>query len=340
MKLVEVLESEKLVYNQFVSQSVTGSFLQSWEWGDWNISQGKKVLRLLFLNEQEKIIASIQLIKVPLAFGWCYLYSPYGPVIEQESFVPELLQCLKNKFIEATFIRIEPRQDNPFFYKSCKKTLNIQPAVSIVLDMQANAEDLLKNMHPKTRYNIKVAQKHNIEIQSELVVTPGHGFYAKEAVELILDTQKRQGYRGHSLEYYKKLINFFGFGNAKNELKLIIYKALYNKEILASGVMLDFGKRRIYLYGGSSESHRNTMAPYLMHWQAILDAKKIGLQYYDFGGSEVSGGGERGFTRFKQGFGGTIENYSGAWDLVLNKFKYYIYIFLRQLNFLKIKIGL
>lgn len=74
------------------------------------------------------------------------------------------------------------------------------------------------------------------------------------------------------------------------------------------------------------------MAPYMLHWQAMLDAKAMGLEYYDLGGSEVSGGGEKGFTRFKRGFGGEVVEYAGAYDIVINKSLYQVYRFLRSVN--------
>jgi lipid II:glycine glycyltransferase (peptidoglycan interpeptide bridge formation enzyme) len=74
------------------------------------------------------------------------------------------------------------------------------------------------------------------------------------------------------------------------------------------------------------------MAPYLLHWQAMLDAKSQGFECYDLGGSEVSGGGEKGFTRYKRGLGGVVVEYSGAYDIVINKFWYGIYRTFRFVN--------
>ena len=256
---------------------------------------------------------------MPLPFGKCYLYAPYGPVISEKLKVEskKLLQELQKKFPDGYFIRIEPQELSTFNFQlsTFQKSTNIQPAISMVLDVSRPDEALLAGMHNKTRYNIRVAERHGVEVQSELSVTPRYGLYAKEAVDLILQTQKRQNYRGHSAGYYKKLVDFFAVQNTSGDLKLAVYKALYKKELLASAIMVDFGKTRIYLYGGSSDNFRNIMAPYLLHWRAILDARAKGLQYYDFGGSEVSSGGERGFTRFKQGFGGKVVEYAGAYDV-------------------------
>ncbi len=74
------------------------------------------------------------------------------------------------------------------------------------------------------------------------------------------------------------------------------------------------------------------MAPYLLHWQAMSDAKQLGLEFYDFWGVETSGGATPGFARFKLGFGGQTVSYSRAYDIIQNKPLYYIYNFLRNIN--------
>jgi len=335
MILVEVSENEKDQYNQFVAAQESGSFLQSWEWGQWQIRLGRTVYRFKIIDDNGTQVASVQLIKMPLPFGKYYLYAPYGPVVSEKLKVEsqKLLQEIKNKFSEAVFIRIEPKQIiSQSENQSIRKSTNIQPAVTMVLDINKPDDVLLSAMHHKTRYNIRLAQRHGVKIQSELVVTPGYGLYTSEAVNLILQTQVRQNYHGHSRDYYKNLVDFFALGNNTNDLKLWIYKALYNKELLATAVIVDFGPTRMYLYGGSSEKFRNFMAPYLLHWGAIVDAKITGIKYYDFGGSEVASGGERGFTRFKQGFGGRVINYVGAYDIIQNKAVYKAYQLVRKIN--------
>ena len=110
-----------------------------------------------------------------------------------------------------------------------------------------------------------------------------------------------------------------------------MYKALYGKELLATGIMVDYANVRTYVYGGSSENRRQFMAPYLLHWQAIADAHEAGMTYYDLGGTETSSGSRQGFSRFKDGFNGTAANLPGAYDLPFRR-TYRIYRGLRAAN--------
>jgi lipid II:glycine glycyltransferase (peptidoglycan interpeptide bridge formation enzyme) len=111
-----------------------------------------------------------------------------------------------------------------------------------------------------------------------------------------------------------------------------VYKALYGQKLLACGVMIDFGKTRTYLFGGTSAEDKNLMAPYALHFQAMQDAKNSGLEYYDFWGIETASGEVPGFVRFKMGFGGEPVAYPPAQDLIMNRLWYNAYKVLRKIN--------
>ena len=335
MKLVEVLSSSKADYNQFVAAQNSGSFLQSWEWGDWQASLGRTVLRFNIIDDSGARIGLIQLIKMPLPLGRYYLYAPYGPVIKNQ---PEILSrqltaSLREKFADAVFVRIEPQKNNLMLPEPglVIKSSNIQPAASIVLRLNRSEDELLQNMHHKTRYNIKVAQRHGVTVEDEFAISAGHGLYFDEVLQLIMDTASRQEFVTHDLDYYKKMVDFFALQN-RGDLKLHIYKSVYQKKLLSAAIMIDFGGTRTYLFGGSHREHKEVMAPYLLHWQALRDARVAGLTHYDFWGIETASGETPGFVRFKMGFGGREFQYPGAYDLVLQPLLYRMYGIMRSAN--------
>jgi lipid II:glycine glycyltransferase (peptidoglycan interpeptide bridge formation enzyme) len=217
MEFRKVLENQKYEYNRFVTDSESGSFLQSWEWGEWQSALGRTVYRFKILDAGEAQIGSIQLIKMPLPLGKYYLYAPYGPVMGKnyELSPPagglnyELLQqVLLPVFPAAVFIRLEPKFLLPATrYPLLTKSQNIQPAKTLIIDLSKTEEQLLAEMHHKTRYNIRLAEKHGVEIKDEFDISIGNGLFAKEAVNLIVETSKRQGYKGYSAEYYQKMID-------------------------------------------------------------------------------------------------------------------------------------
>ncbi len=384
MSLIELTSADKESYNRFVAQCASGSFLQSWGWGEWQIHLGRTVCRLQILDDNGKPAASIQLIKMLLPLGSYYLYAPYGPVfVGGENFQFSIfnfqlfLQELQRKFPDAVFIRLEPKDAELLttHYPLLTKSHNIQPGKTLLVDLTKPEEQLLAEMHSKTRYNIKVAQKHGVVIKDEFDISVGHGLFFEETLKLIIGTSRRQKFMTFPVGYYKKMVDFFalnhkssalaeenysgqsadlsavvsaegealakadGIGNS-GEVKLHIYKAILSNQLLAAAIMMDFGKTRTFLFGGSSENNKNVMAPYLLHWQAIKDAQAQGFEAYDFWGTETSSGEVPGFVRFKLGFGGKERQYAGAYDFVINKPRYRVYRFLRAVNKMAKKISL
>jgi lipid II:glycine glycyltransferase (peptidoglycan interpeptide bridge formation enzyme) len=271
---------------------------------------------------------------MPLPLGKYYLYAPYGPVGDLRFEILDfrfLMQELRRKFPDAVFARLEPKNSNLISYFSSlfAKTKNIQPGKTLIVDLSKSDEQLLGEMHHKTRYNIRLAQKHGVEVKDQFSISVGSGFFLREAVDLLVETAARQGYKGFNTDYYNKLISHFTLHNRGN-LKLHVYKAVYQNKLLASAIMIDCGHTRTYLFGGSSDEFKNVMAPYLLHWQAMQDAKSAALKYYDFWGTETSAGKQAGFVRFKMGFGGQEKIYAGAWDYSFRLWQYKIYKLFRN----------
>jgi len=114
------------------------------------------------------------------------------------------------------------------------------------------------------------------------------------------------------------------------ELKIKLYFAEYNNKVIASNIMTFFGDMVTYVHGSSSDQDRNVMAPYLLQWTIIQQAKNLGYKHYDFYGIDETKW--PGVTRFKRGFGGTEINYPGTFDVIFNSFLYKSYQVLRWLR--------
>jgi peptidoglycan pentaglycine glycine transferase (the first glycine) len=322
-------------YDTYVKSHPRGSFLQSWQWGEWQEQLGLKAERMFVKNSDEDILVAGQLIlmKVP-KLKWDYLYFPYGPLFDEQlserdrkEILNFLLKELRLRHPKALATRIEPKQTLSL---EGQETVHIQPGKTLIIDLNKSTEQLLLEMHHKTRYNIKVAQKHGVIVSSETKVTPGHGLHLEECLNLLLDTAKRQQFRSHAPAYYRKFIDFFL--THPGECQLVIYKALYENKLVATALMIDYGPTRTYLFGGTSASHKNVMAPYALHWQAMRDAQSQGLTQYDFWGIETATGKTSGFVDFKLRWGGQPIEYPPARDFIHRPLWYNLYELLRSLN--------
>ncbi len=108
-----------------------------------------------------------------------------------------------------------------------------------------------------------------------------------------------------------------------------LYVAKYNGEVISAAIVTYFGKVATYYYGVSSNSHRNVMAPYLLHWEIMRQAKKKGYTSYDLFGIAPTGKEKghiwEGVTAFKRKFGGSEVSYALPQELVFNRIWYFIY---------------
>ncbi|HNW20089.1 MAG TPA: peptidoglycan bridge formation glycyltransferase FemA/FemB family protein [bacterium] len=308
--------------DEFVRQYGQSELLQSANWLDLQ-QQFYQVERLGYYHQQ-KLVAVAGLIRRRLIGRYAYYYSPRGPIWADDqlssNWWPQMLADIKPWLVarQAIFWRIEP---------NCQPTgvdLNklglihgpdIQPSQTRILDISQTEEALLQQMHPKTRYNIRLATKRGVVIEA---VGPD-GF--TDFWRLMAITGQRNRFHLHQPQYYRAIIK-------APFSQLLVAK--WQGQILAAGIFTYWGRRAVYLHGASDNKQRQLMAPYLIQWQAILTARQRGCQTYDFFG--INQQKWPGVTRFKQGFGGKIVNYPGTFDWPINQYFYRFYQLIRQLR--------
>jgi lipid II:glycine glycyltransferase (peptidoglycan interpeptide bridge formation enzyme) len=210
-------------------------------------------------------------------------------------------------------------------YSIQKAPHNMQPKENFIIDIGLSEEELLAGMKSKTRYNIRLAKKKGVKI-----LVSREQKYIDEFINLVDQTAKRKGVSFHQREHYQQM-----FQNIPEDI-LQLYVAKYEGEVVAVNIISFYGGVATYLHGATSDKHRNVMAPFLLQWQAILDAKKREIKHYDFGGifTESADSGKQGITRFKLGFSPKTQPYqtAGSYDIVLNKLKYWMYRILQKMR--------
>ena len=208
------------------------------------------------------------------------------------------------------------------------------PTWTQILDLTKSEEELLKNMHSKTRYNIRLAEKKGVVVKEE---SNDNGF--ETFARLYFETTKRQKYFGHDYRYHKIV-----WSNLKGKISHILV-AYYNNIPLAAYELFYLDGIIYYVYGGTSEQFRNLMASNLLMWEAIKLGKRLGAKKFDMWGSLPPDYDYNhpwsGFTRFKEGYGTKFVEFIGSYDLVINLFLYKLYnlvYFLREIYLKSINI--
>lgn len=299
-------------WNQFVLEHgpMSGRFLQSWEWGEFQRAAGEHVRREEF-SEHGTCVGVAQWLDRRALDVVRYAYCPKGPVFRKGEG-GRGLRGLKGEM----FLRIEP--DESSLLSLCEKSIDLSPAHTRITDLCATKDELLAAMHPKTRYNIRVAQKHGVVV--DLAQTDFNAVW-----NLFEATSSRGAFRLHSKVYYRQMVELLKDGACR----AFLATAFHSDKILAANIMVDFGDTRTYLHGASSNEHRSLMAPYVLHWELLRDAKERGLAFYDWWGVAPVNALEdhpwSGISRFKRGFPGVEYVSPGTHDLILKPFAYDLY---------------
>ena len=337
MRLQQVLKIEELQDSFGLAKD--GNFQQDFSWGEFQKSNGRKVVRYAVLSDDNKPILYIQLITQSIASKE-YFYAPFGPVFSDTLDLKGKRQAFnyfaaefKKDHPKALFLRIETLENisddeslsllsNSHF----KKTVNLSPHKTLVLGLDKSETEILAGMKPKTRYNIKIAEKSGIEVRilNEVPVD-------SDGLDPFTASADRAKVKTYSKEYFNAMLKYFSDPNGKIVARC--YAAYHENDLLAANIMIEYGTYCIYLFGGAFELKRAFMPSYALHWQAILDAKEHKLKYYDFWGVETDESHPwYGFSKFKLGFGGEIKERPGTLDYVYSSSWYNAYVLLRKLN--------
>ncbi len=288
----------------------TKEFLQSWEWGEFQ----ERSIRLSVDG------TCVQGFVYELPFGQTFTYWPRLEIRDWRLEIDLFLK--KQGFL---FARVEPKKqitNHQSLVTKCR-----QPQHTLILDLTKTEEALLNEMHSKTRYNIRLAEKKGVEIKEEKNVD---WFW-----KLNEETTARDGFKSHGKTYYEKML----------EMSIVHQlTAFFDGKPIASHIYIAWNGRCTYLHGASSNEYRNVMAPYLLQWESIKFAKKFGNTEYDFWGVAAPKEGGKRFhtyswdesdtlsnvTRYKAGFGGQVVSYPDAFEVSLKPVLYGLFRFMKK----------
>ncbi len=309
------------------------NFLQSGFWGTLKADSGWNAvpLKLTYKGNSVPLLVLVRTLKGTVSLA----YIPHGPNIDvepddREFFLNNVASELVEHLPLATFfIRFDllwgetgiDRFPEPFKFKGIHKApMDIQPADTVIIDLDRDEDDILGSMHKKTRYNIKLAEKKGVEI-SWGTVDDLDAWY-----DLYKGTAERDKISIHNLEYYKRIFNLSKEYHGGPEVQIVLAK--HEGDFLAGNIVVFDGNRATYLYGASSNIKRNLMPAYALQWESIKRGKEKGCTTYDMFGIPPSNDPEHpmyGLYRFKTGFGGEIHHRYGAWDYKYSNLVYPLY---------------
>jgi peptidoglycan pentaglycine glycine transferase (the first glycine) len=279
------------------------------------------------------------------------IYVPKGPLLDwsdsnlREQVLLDLKQFAQN--LSAIFIKIDPDVEvgtgvpglNGYTESQVGKTVidalkssswqlsdeQVQFRNTVSIDLQPDEEELLANMKQKTRYNVNLAIRKGVNIRLGRSADLGLLF------RMYAETSIRDGFIIRNEAYYREVWSAFLEGQEPRSFDQPLAQALVAEVDgvpVAGAIIFQFAGKAWYLYGMSSASHKDKMPNYLLQWEAIKRAKLANCTTYDLWGAPdefVDSDPLWGVYRFKEGLGGSVHRFIGAWDLPLNRMLYRLY---------------
>lgn len=318
--------SSQQEWDAFVSGLSYAQFTQSWAWGELQKSVGREVVRYFVApDEGAEPVAAVQLVHQTRPIVGGYWLAPRGPVFAsglEQATKESVLAFLADELAlpAGLFVRLEPQLIGKTYElpTSFVPHRSYNPATTVLVDLKKSQDELLAAMHQKTRYNIRVAERHGVTVRAGTEEEIG------TFLRLTKETEERDQFSAPDFSYLEKTYRIMAkAGIARLRI------AEYQNEPLAMGMEMAYGDTVTYLHGASSSRHRNVMAPFAHHWEAIRTAKEEGYKIYDFWGCNPEDVNDpnyksswEGITRFKLGWGGARVDLLGTFDIASKPWLY------------------
>lgn len=307
-------KSDRPQWDALTQSTATGCFMQSWAWADFKELEGYQSFRYgLFCQEQpEQLVGGSIIYVYPRDNSANLLFAPGAPVLlpgfEAEGMALLLEQAATLARSEgAIALRIEPLLTNKPNYLShfVRAPVDLLPCETLLIDLSPAEAEILAAMKPKGRYNLRLSQRHGVETAFTTDDQAIPTFY-----DLFWETAERQQFFAEPYSFFINLCQTL-FPENMAEIGL----ATWQGEVLSAILVVYWGDRATYLYGGRSTVHPEVMATYGLHWAAMQRAKARGCRVYDFYGyTRNPKHGYAKFSQFKRQFGGTAVTTIGAQD--------------------------
>jgi lipid II:glycine glycyltransferase (peptidoglycan interpeptide bridge formation enzyme) len=148
------------------------------------------------------------------------------------------------------------------------------------LDLRVSENKLFSNLHKNSvQRKIHRAQREALLLQQGCSESLMDEFF-----RIFLATRKRHHLPPQPRSWFKNLTAFFG-------PRLTIHVASKEGRTIAAILTLEFKNTVFYKYGGSDPTFHSLGGLQALFWQAIQMAKSKGMEYLDFGRTDLDDGG-------------------------------------------------
>jgi lipid II:glycine glycyltransferase (peptidoglycan interpeptide bridge formation enzyme) len=322
-------------------------FLQTKEWGQFWLEANPSDHRFFSIKIDEKL--EVWIYEYPWQLGAKFWYIPRLDLGQKyrENLLKIIDEAKKSNiiFIKTDFddnwLATQNLQNNPDlinflgkqklqipFNLSQKKLQFNQTPVLDLGDILENSETFVRSEFEKppieklaefyqntqsfwanTNQNVRRYTKKSLT-QGWQISTVKNDQTFQDFLKIYNQTKDRQNFAIQTTKYLKNLFN------QQNSRLIVLYNSQNQPQSVWFGLTSE--QTLTYLYGGNTEESFKNHGQYLLHLVAVAMGATEKLRFYDLGGYDS----HSGYGKFKENYRGTIRNFLGPIDFVLNSPKY------------------
>lgn len=177
-----------------------------------------------------------------------------------------------------------------------------------------NSDELLNNLNKKTRNQIRVSEKNDLEFSIGQDIESFYPVYAETMLRLKAIPKEKK--------YFDDLLSAFGE-------KLFIILAKKEEKIIGGSLFAINENYLMLMFNASLKEYWNLNVNNFLYWQMIKFGLEKGVRWFDFG---INATRDHDQIHFKEGFGARA--YPINHLVVINSCKAFFYIYKRKFLFL------
>ena len=323
-------------WDRFVAATPAAGFMQSSWWAEFR-TRSEFGHFATILRAEGAVVGGAVVLTYEYEPGYAFYYMPEGPVLAGDENDGDIFAAV---LAEATarregvspcvsHLRIEPRWEQlpeyaqGFLPIPRGRDIYTEPRNTLCVDLRPPERTILAQMKPKGRYNIGIAMRHGVAVVEDASPTGLQDFLG-----IYEATTDRHSLSAKPASYFEDLVEAVrdrGCGS--------LFFAEHEGTRLATALVIFFGARATYFFGGSLGERRHVMAPYLLHFEIMRLAKSRGCTWYDFWGVAPEDEPDhpwQNISVFKRKFGGREVRLVPTLDYVFDKAAYARYLEIRD----------
>src|SRR5258705_2009295 len=252
-------------WDRFLETTPDAGFMQSSWWARFRATAGYGYFGVT-LKDQDAIVGGALVTKWSYAPGSSFYYVQDGPVLpEDEPAARQVFETILERVAEhrkaeeetVSHLRIEPRWRRPpgfvqGFRKPDYEDNYMEPRDTLYVDLRPTEEEILAQMRPKGRYNIRVAQRHGVAIVED---TSARGL--ADFLRIYRRMSSRQGIAAKPASYFRTLLSI-----ASPRRQAALFFAEYRDRRLAAAPAAYLGRQATDFFRASLVLHRPVMEPH------------------------------------------------------------------------------